>query len=69
MTNCEKFKQIFKEADNKIFGIAAAPGIVIGNVYLFTKEKLDINDGEITDTDEAILNFEEALQKSKKELG
>jgi phosphotransferase system enzyme I (PtsI) len=64
----KNFKQIFKDADNKISGIAAAPGIVIGNVYLFTKEKLDINDSAITDTDEAIFNFEEALQKSKKEL-
>ena len=64
----KNFKQIFKEADNKITGIAAAPGIVIGTVYLFTKEKLDINDSTITDTDEAIQNFEEALQKSKKEL-
>jgi phosphotransferase system enzyme I (PtsI) len=64
----KNFKQIFKDADNKVSGIAAAPGIVIGKVYLFTKEKLDINDSEITDTDEAILNFEEALQKSKKEL-
>ncbi len=64
----KNFKQIFKEANNKISGIAAAPGIVIGNVYLFTKEKLDINDSAIADTGEAILNFEEALQKSKKEL-
>jgi phosphoenolpyruvate-protein phosphotransferase (PTS system enzyme I) len=64
----KNFKQIFKDADNKISGIAAAPGIVIGTVYLFTKEKLDINDSEITDIDEAIRNFEEALQKSKKEL-
>lgn len=64
----KNFKQIFKDADNKVSGIAAAPGIVIGKVYLFTKEKLDINDSEITDTDEAILNFDEALQKSKKEL-
>jgi phosphotransferase system enzyme I (PtsI) len=64
----KNFKQIFKEADNKISGVAAAPGIVIGNVYMFTKEKLEINDGAITDTNEAILNFEEALQKSKKEL-
>jgi phosphotransferase system enzyme I (PtsI) len=64
----KNFKQIYKEAKNKVSGIAAAPGIVIGNVYLFTKEKLDINDGAITDTDEAIQNFEEALKKSKKEL-
>lgn len=64
----KSFKQIFTEAENKITGIAAAPGIVISKVYLFTKEKIKINDGEITDIDEAISNFNEALVKSKKEL-
>ncbi|QQS38170.1 MAG: phosphoenolpyruvate--protein phosphotransferase [Ignavibacteriales bacterium] len=62
------FKKIYKEAENKIAGIAAAPGIVIGKTYLFTKEKLEINDSPITDIDEAKRNFEEALKKSKKEL-
>ena len=64
----KSFKQIFNEAENKIAGIAAAPGIVISKVYLFTKEKIKINDGEITDAEEAITNFHEALVKSKKEL-
>ena len=64
----KNFKQIFNEADNKIPGLAAAPGIVIAKVYLFTKEKLEINDGEITDIEEAKNNLEEALNKSKKEL-
>ena len=35
------FKDIYKSAENKISGIAAAPGIVIGEVYMFTKEKLE----------------------------
>jgi phosphotransferase system enzyme I (PtsI) len=64
----KSFRQIFLEAENKIAGIAAAPGIVIGKAYLFTKEKLDINRGEITDIEEAKKNLEEALNKSKKEL-
>jgi phosphotransferase system enzyme I (PtsI) len=64
----KSFKQIFNEAENKIAGIAAAPGIVISKVYLFTKEKIKINDGEITDIEEAVSNFYEALEKSKKEL-
>ncbi len=64
----KSFRQIIKEADNKIAGVAAAPGIVIAKAYLFTKEKIEINHGEITDVEEAKQNFEEALSKSKKEL-
>ncbi len=64
----KSFRQIFLESENKIAGIAAAPGIVIGKAYLYTKEKLDINKGEITDIEEAKKNLEEALNKSKKEL-
>ena len=62
------FKQIFQEAENKIVGIAAAPGIVIAPVYLFTKEIVQVNDGDIEDTQEGLTNLEEALGKSKKEL-
>lgn len=64
----KSFRQIFLESETKISGIAAAPGIVIGKAYLFTKEKLDVNRGEITDIEEAKRNLEEALAKSKKEL-
>lgn len=65
----KNFKEIFKEAENKIAGIAAAPGIVISKVYLFSKEKLEISNAPITDVEAAISNFNEALDKSKKELG
>lgn len=64
----KSFKDLYKNSDNKIAGIAAAPGIVIGKAYLFSKEKLDINKSPITDIDEAIKNFREALKQSKKEL-
>lgn len=64
----KSFSKLYKNSVNKVSGIAAAPGIVIGQVYLFTKEKLDINKGEITNVDEAIKNFNDALSKSKKEL-
>ncbi|MCG6914285.1 phosphoenolpyruvate--protein phosphotransferase [bacterium BMS3Abin03] len=64
----KSFKEIYKSAENKIAGIAAAPGIVIGEVYLFTKEKLEISKADIKDVDEAKRNFQEALEKSKKEL-
>jgi len=64
----KNFKHIYKEAENKVQGIAAAPGIVIGKVYLFTKEKLEVSDGVITDVEEAKQNLEEAINQSKKEL-
>jgi len=64
----KSFKTIYKEAQNKVQGIAAAPGIVIGKVYLFTKEKLEINDSSVTDINSAKQNLEEAIKQSKKEL-
>ncbi len=64
----KNFKQIFNEAENKITGIAAAPGIIIAPVYLFTKEIVQVNDGDIDDVDEALGSLDEALAKSKKEL-
>ncbi len=64
----KSFTNIYKNSENKITGIAAAPGIVIGKAYLFTKEKLNISKAPITNSEEAISNFEEALKQSKKEL-
>ena len=64
----KSFKDIYKSAENKISGIAAAPGIVIGEVYLFTKEKLEINKDNIANVEEAKKNLAEALERSKKEL-
>jgi len=64
----KSFTNLYKNSENKIIGIAAAPGIVIGKAYLFTKEKLNISKAPITNSDEAISNFEEALKQSKKEL-
>jgi phosphoenolpyruvate-protein phosphotransferase (PTS system enzyme I) len=61
-------KEILKEADNKIAGIPAAPGLVVANAYLFSKEKLEVNHSVIENADEAIVNLHEALEKSKKEL-
>ena len=64
----KSFNEIYKKSENKIAGIAAAPGIVIGQVYLFSKEKLEISKAPITDVGEAIKNLHEALKHSKKEL-
>jgi phosphotransferase system enzyme I (PtsI) len=64
----KSFKEIYKNSENKIAGIAAAPGIVIGQVYLFAKEKLDISKAPIDNPNEAIVNLHEALRQSKKEL-
>lgn len=62
------FKHIIREAENKIAGIAAAPGIVIAKTYLFTKEAIEINEEEIFEVEVAKANLDEALRKSKKEL-
>lgn len=62
------FKEIISKAENKISGIAAAPGIVIGKAYLFVKEKIQISKSPISDIEEALKNFNEALLQSKKEL-
>lgn len=62
------FKNIIRDAENKIAGIAAAPGIVIAKTYLFTKEAIEINEEEIFEVEVAKANLDEALRKSKKEL-
>ena len=64
----KSFKDIYNKSENKITGIAAAPGIVIGQVYSFSKEKLEISKAPITDVEESIKNFHDALKQSKKEL-
>ncbi|MCU7495792.1 MAG: phosphoenolpyruvate--protein phosphotransferase [Ignavibacteria bacterium] len=56
-------------ADSNILnGIAAAPGIAIAHAYLYEKEKLEIKDGAVTDTKEAVENLKEAIERSKYEL-
>ena len=54
--------------NNMYQGIAAAPGIAIKPAYLFKKDVEIISEESITDIEEAIGNFNEALEKSKKEL-
>ncbi len=62
------FKDIYRLAENKIAGIAAAPGIIIGEAYLYTKEKLQISKADIDDIEKAKSDLIEAIAKSKKEL-
>ena len=64
----KSFHKVFNEAENKIAGVAAAPGIIVANAYLYFKDKLEINHGIVANVDEALTNFEESLDKSKKEL-
>lgn len=56
------------KTNNMYQGIAAAPGIAIKPAYLFKKDVEIISEESITDIEEAIGNFNEALEKSKKEL-
>ncbi|GJQ64094.1 MAG: phosphoenolpyruvate-protein phosphotransferase [Melioribacteraceae bacterium] len=53
---------------NTYKGIAAAPGITIARAYQYTKKIEKVQDELISDIDEALLNLDEALNKSKKEL-
>jgi phosphotransferase system enzyme I (PtsI) len=64
----KSFQEIYRNSENKIAGIAAAPGIIIGEAYLFTKEKLEISKADIEDVSKAVDDLGEALAKSKKEL-
>ena len=54
--------------DNVYRGIPAAPGIRIAKAFLFKKEVENVIEENITNTDKAIDNFEEAIVKSKAEL-
>lgn len=54
--------------DNVYRGIPAAPGIRIAKAFLFRKEVENVIEENITNTDKAIDNFEEAIVKSKAEL-
>lgn len=53
---------------NILKGVAVAPGITIAEAYVFSKEKLEINNSKIDDVEDAKEALEEALEKSKKEL-
>ena len=64
----KSFQEIYRSSENKIAGIGAAPGIIIGEAYLYTKEKLQISKADIEDTENAKKELIEAIAKSKKEL-
>ena len=64
----KSFQEIYRSSENKIAGIGAAPGIIIGEAYLYTKEKLQINKADIEDIHKAKNDLIEAIAKSKKEL-
>ena len=64
----KSFQEIYRSSENKIAGIGAAPGIIIGEAYLFTKEKLQISKADIDDIEKAKSDLTEAIAKSKKEL-
>ncbi len=53
---------------NILKGIAAAPGIAIAEAFLYKKEKEEISSDVISDVDDALVNLDNALAQSKKEL-
>jgi phosphotransferase system enzyme I (PtsI) len=54
--------------ENILKGIAAAPGIAISKVFKYQKENEEVTSELISDTEEAIQNFNVAMEQSKKEL-
>ncbi len=62
------FNDIFKDAGNKITGIAAAPGLVIAKAYKYIKEELEVNGQKIINIKQALSDLDEAIARSKKEL-
>ncbi len=61
-------EELLKRSANYISGIPAAPGLAIGKSFLFKKENLLIGDNYIEDVDDAVIEFANALERSKKEL-
>ncbi len=59
---------MFEQNENILRGIAAAPGLVIAEAYVYKKEVETINSDPIDDINEAKENLKYALEKSKKEL-
>jgi phosphotransferase system enzyme I (PtsI) len=51
-----------------LHGLAASAGITIGKVYNYSKEVFTISDEKISNVEEALKNFELALEQSYKEL-
>nr|MBP9123579.1 phosphoenolpyruvate--protein phosphotransferase [Ignavibacteriaceae bacterium] len=62
------YESLLRSSYNWLKGIPAAPGLYIGNAYIYSKESIVVKDGTIDDVDEAISAFHEALERSKKEL-
>jgi len=54
--------------ENILKGIAAAAGISIGTAFIYQKRVEVVDDERIENVDEAILEFEKSIKKSKKEL-
>ncbi len=62
-------KDLVSKADNLLTGLAAAPGLVIAKAHVYHRETLRVADDPIQDVNEALLNFDEALARAKKEIG
>jgi len=61
-------EELLKRSDNYISGIPAAPGLALGKAFIFKKENLLIGDSHIEDVDDTVIEFQNALERSKKEL-
>ncbi len=64
----KEIELLLNESENWIKGIPAAPGIFIGRFHLFIKEEVHIEEQEISDVDDALKSFNDAIERSKYEL-
>ncbi|GAB1349783.1 phosphoenolpyruvate--protein phosphotransferase [Ignavibacteriales bacterium] len=62
------YDRLLRNSFNWLKGIPAAPGLYIGKSYVYSKEAIIVKDGTIEDIEEAVSAFNEALERSKKEL-
>ena len=59
---------MLNETNNKLKGIAAAPGLAIAKSHMYTREQEQISDAFVDDVEEAKKSLDEALSRSRKEL-
>ncbi len=58
------------ESEKPFEAIGASKGVAIGNVYVFQRDKIEVEEGELTDAqlEAELIRLETAIERSEKEL-